>query len=366
MKRLILFFLSLSILFSTLKIGISRADWITVSGDVSGSWSADTVLVVGEIRVPSGQTLQIEPGVQVRFTGRFKFIVQGRLIAQGTPADSILFTRAYPTEESKWRGFRFDGADNRSSLDYCRIEFARGDEGFPDVRGGGIWINNCSPTIRRCRILYNYSRNGNLNGMGAGICLNQNCFSMVEFCHILLNESDSGGGIAVGSGSSVLIRNNRIEYNQALSSGGGIYISADAEATIYDNDIRFNSALGWGGGGISLWSATWLYGTSSRVCGNLIIHNSASNAGGGIYSRYDGSMLLKNTLVHNQAANGGGLYVLTFSNLPPTVHSSIFWGNIATAGSQIHLDPTPGSTAIISYCDVQNGWTGTGNLNLNP
>ncbi len=366
MKQPILFFICLAVSISSLTFGISRAELITVSGDVYGIWSADTVMVIGEIRVPAGQTLQIQPGVQVRFTGRFKFFVQGRLTAQGTPTDSILFTRAYPTEESKWRGFRFDSADNRSTLDYCRIEFARGDEGYPDVRGGGIWVNDCSPTIRRCRILYNYSRNGNLNGMGAGICLNQNCFSIVESCHILLNESDSGGGIAVGSGSNVVIRNNRIEYNQALSSGGGIYVSAAAEASIYDNDIRFNSAMGWGGGGITLWSATWLYGTSSRVYGNLIIHNSATNAGGGIYSRYDASMFFKNTLAHNQAATGGGFYVLTFSNLPPTFHSSIFWGNIASTGSQIHLDPTTGSTANIAYCDVQNGWTGTGNLNLNP
>jgi hypothetical protein len=343
-----------------------RAECIFVSGAVSGVWSADTVMVLGDITVSPASSLSIEPGVQVRFTGWYKFIIMGELRAVGNIMDSILFTRAYPTEESKWRGFRFDAASDSSVLEYCRVEYARGTEAYPDVRGGGIWINHCSPTVRRCRILNNYSHNGNYNGMGAGICLNENSFSLIEQNHILLNLADSGGGISIGWGSNAIVRNNRIEINTAYYAGGGIYVSADAEATICDNVILGNYSSGYGGGGINLWSATWLYGTFSTVYGNLISDNIASDAGGGIYSRYDASQMYENTIVANQSGRGGGIYVLTFSNLPPTIYNSIIWGNVAGGDPQVLLDPISGSTADITYCDVQGGWAGLGNINQDP
>lgn len=345
---------------------LALADLITVSGDVSGTWSVDTVMVVGEIRVPAGESLTIHPGVQVQFTGLYKFIVQGLLTAEGSSTDSIIFTRALPTEESKWRGFRFDAADDASVLEYCRIEYAKGEDVYPDMRGGAIWLNNCSPAVRHCLIAHSYTHNGNYNGAGGGICLNESSFSVIEYNRIALNQADSGGGILVGSDCNATIRYNLIEDNQAFYAGGGIYISANAQSTIYENVIQNNSAGGWGGGGINLWSATWLYGTSSVVHHNLILNNTASDAGGGIYSRYDGSQMYSNTIVENEAGRGGGIYVLTFSYLPPTAFNSIMWGNSAPTGSQIYLDPTPGSTANVTYCDVQDGWTGTGNINADP
>ena len=41
---------------------------IEVSGPVSGSWNADTVLVTGDIEVPSGELLTIGPGTLVLFS----------------------------------------------------------------------------------------------------------------------------------------------------------------------------------------------------------------------------------------------------------------------------------------------------------
>jgi len=342
----------------------AQADLITVSGDVSGTWAADTVMVVGEVRVPAGQALTIQPGVQVRFTGRYKFIVQGTLTASGTPADSILFTRHYPTEESKWRGLRFDAANSASSLEYCRLEWAKGDGPYPDVRGGAVWIKNCSPTVRHCTLANNYSHNANQNGTGAGISLDENSTSLIEYNHILLNTADSGGGIFVGWGSYPTIRGNLIENNQANSGGGGIYVGAHAESFICDNVFRNNHSGGYGGGGLNLWSSTIFYGTYSYVWGNLFAGNTATSSGGGVYSRYDTSRLWKNTFTGNQAGQGGGLFVITYANIPPLVHSSIFWGN---TGSQIGLEASTGSAVVVDYCDVQGGWTGgSGIINQDP
>lgn len=81
MRQLLLPF----IIFTALSCSISFADTINVSGPVSGTWSADTVLVIGEVRVPPGETLAIMPGVEVLFEVYCKFIVDSMatLIAVG-------------------------------------------------------------------------------------------------------------------------------------------------------------------------------------------------------------------------------------------------------------------------------------------
>jgi len=344
-----------------------RADNITVSGNVAGVWAAgDTMTVVGDITVTSGDDLTIEPGVLVQFTGRYKFIVNGLLQSVGTATDVITFTRAYPTEESKWRGFRFDGADDSSLLEFCIVEYARGDGDYPDVRGGGVWIENCSPTVRYCLITNNYTHNANYNGAGGGVCLNSSTYSLIEYNYIVLNQADSGGGILVGSDSDPVIRYNIIEDNEAFYAGGGVYVSANGRSTVSDNVIRHNHSGGWGGGGINLWSATWMYGTFSYVHNNLIVENSASDAGGGIYSRYDASRIYNNTITGNQASRGGGVYVLTFDYLPPFLTNTVLWDNSASLGQEIYLDPAAGSEAVVEYCDVEGNWPGTGNIDGDP
>jgi parallel beta-helix repeat protein len=109
-----------------------------------------------------------------------------------------------------------------------------------------------------------------------------------------------------------------------------------------------------------------MYGTFSYVFDNLIIDNTASDAGGGIYSRYDASRIYNNTICGNQSSRGGGVYVLTFDYLPPVLTNTILWNNVATQGQEIFLDPVSGSEAVVEYCDVEGGWPGTGNINSDP
>ncbi|MBU0517344.1 right-handed parallel beta-helix repeat-containing protein [bacterium] len=359
------FFIVLSI------VSLSVADTTFVApGPVSGMWTPDDnpyFVSIGDIIVESGASLMIEPGVEVLFTNNYKFMVQGLLIAEGTPSDSIYFTRAYPTEESKWRGFRFNGAEAGCTLSYCVVEYAKGTGAYPDVRGGGVWIENCSPVISHCTIAHNYSHNENYNGSGAGIFVTASLGTIIEQCHITDNLGDNGGGICVGQGVDMIIRYNLIEQNTVYSSGGGIYVSANGQATIHDNVISDNQSNGiFGGGGINLWCATWLYGTFCTVYNNLIIDNNAVSSGGGVYHRYENSILYNNTIAGNSASQGGGIYVLTFPDYPPNIYNSIVWNNSASTGSQIFLDPVASSAANVSYSDVMGGWPGTGNFDEDP
>ncbi len=339
----------------------------TVSGDVFGTWySGETITVVGDIRVPQGNKLLIEPDVDVLFTGLYKFTIQGLITAVGTQEQIIIFTRAYPNEDCRWRGFRFEGADDASIFEYCQVEWVWNQGSYADDWHGAVMAKNSSPTFRFCCF------NDNISYRGGAITTESSCYSIIEFNHITRNQADSGGGIRVDWESDPLIRYNLIEENEASGSGGGIYVAAKGKAIIYGNVIRNNISSGlFGGGGVTLWSGTIYYGTFSHVFDNLIINNRATGSdiatgGGGIYSNYDTSRIYNNTILGNEAPRGGGLFVTTASFLPPLVTNSIFWANAAPTGSQIYADPVHGSTVTVTCCNVEGGYSGTGNIDTDP
>lgn len=356
---------------------------LALNGPVSGTWTmADPPAIIdGDISVPAGETLTIEAGVSVMFSGPFSLTVAGTLTAMGTQAQPIVFTRAEATEAAKWRGIKFDSADDASILEYCVIEYTRKDGSYyADVRGGGVTISACSPTIRYCTVRHNYACNANRNGAGGAIFVDDGSTSLIEHNHFANNESDSGGAINVGADSRPTIRYNLIENNTAHSSGGGIYLAAWAEATIDSNIIRQNTAGYWGGGGITLWNNTCSGGDCTDVFNNVLFANIASSTlgeyfgnGGAIYCRYNKSNQFNNTIVGNTAqGDGGGIYVLNQGNTYPEITNTIVWNNSASRDDQISLQESSGSgntyysEAEITHSNVQGGWSGTGNINAQP
>ena len=119
-----------------------------VSGDQSGTWTlaGSPYEMVGDVRVPPGETLAIEPGVTVIALGYYRLTVdQSTLLAIGTPNEAILMTAQDQT--TGWRGIRMLAAANDSQVRHCVLEYAKGTGGFPEVRGGALFIKDCSPTI---------------------------------------------------------------------------------------------------------------------------------------------------------------------------------------------------------------------------
>ena len=92
-----------------------------VSGSQSGTWdlNGSPYNVVGDVTIETGNTLSIEAGVIVNFTGTYRILVNGTLEAIGTVSDSVIFHR-----ESSGRHYGIDFIDASSSsiLQYCRIE----------------------------------------------------------------------------------------------------------------------------------------------------------------------------------------------------------------------------------------------------
>jgi predicted outer membrane repeat protein len=99
--------------------------------------------------------------------------------------------------------------------------------------------------------------------------------------------------------------------------------------------------------------------SSSILVHNVFAHN-AAYSGGGI-STDDASVLTitNNTFFNNSATHEGG--GIACGNGFSIITNTILWNNDAPAGSQIH-----GMNPIVTYCDVEGGWPGAGNIDADP
>ncbi len=121
---------------SLLAGGLHRSS-MEVSGDIDADtvWDADTVRVVGDVKVLDGVTLNVLEGRRVEFQGHHRLAVQGRILAVGSAEERIHFTSADPeafavdsTLTGAWNGLRFaatKAANGRSRLEYCVIEYSK-------------------------------------------------------------------------------------------------------------------------------------------------------------------------------------------------------------------------------------------------
>ena len=135
-----------SILICLFAVSLLSADTIP-GGNVSGTWyqANSPYYITGYITIPAGDTLVIEPGVEVYFMSNYIFTVNGFLEAVGTASDSIHF--APDTSAAAWLGLWFDNAPDNSHLDYCSIS------GVGGLLGSHIHLENYSnPVITHCRI----------------------------------------------------------------------------------------------------------------------------------------------------------------------------------------------------------------------
>ena len=229
--------------------GVGVSGTIIEGGEVSGTWKKEEnpYTITGDISVPRGRTLTIEPGAVVKFAGHFGLTIGYRatLRARGTETEHILFT-AMDTDEG-WFGIRFVNSGADDELQHCTIEYARkpynAGSGYMDLLGGGILC--CSSW--EAEPSYGVPSN-----------------PTIDHCLIANNSALSGGGIMCMDESEAQITNNTIVDNSAFLDGGAIYTSG-ASATIANNIIAHNSGLDSGG------ILTW-YGTPS-IINNTIVHN---------------------------------------------------------------------------------------------
>lgn len=294
--------------------GVGVTGTVITEGQVSGSWvkANSPYTVTGDIEVANGKTLTIEPGVVVKFAGHYKFTVGYRatLNATGTEEENIIFT-ATDTDEG-WFGLRLINSGNDDTLEYCKLEYSKksryGEGGYENFMGGAI---------------------------------------------ICLGSWDAEPGYPVPSNAIIdhcLLTNNQAEY------GGGIMLFY-SDAVITNNCIMENSADAVGGG-------IYNFASGGKIVNNVIAYNSSDIVGGGILNMYGNSSIINNTIVHNRPSglhlDGTGLDMWDPDYGRPVLNN-IIWQN------ELYIEEYVAENEYdIRFNDIQGGWDGDGNINVDP
>ena len=400
MKKLLV----LTVLFFLLSVTNLFADCTTtISGGiiVNQTWTQEgsPYCVDGDIFVES---LVIEPGVRVEFSGNYVLEVEGVLTAIGSEGAPILFTKADAADG--WQGILFDHTPAGSQLKHCQIEYSI---------NSGIRIIDSIQVIENCSIANNHSDN---RGGGISISLTSSTNELVlKECRICSNTSlTHGGGIYINASTGSLtlmnceINNNRNnkDYNNGNYHGGGIYcVSAAAKLSLINCEVRDNYAYSrcrsrscgaaCYGGGVYVSKGNILF----KNC--IIDSNSSTASAGGDRTEYGysygagiyqskGALLLTNCIISNNSPvasgdkiyeYGGGVYtadatisienctiayntkqgIFNSDGIVTAINSIVYWNS----GTQFS------GNAMVTYSDVEmpdpmDIWPGEGNINADP
>jgi predicted outer membrane repeat protein len=214
--------------------------------------------------------------------------------------------------------------------------------------GGMNNYSNSSPTLQDVTFSDNVAA-VNAGGMGNSVS-GSPILSHVTF--VDNSAGDYGGGMANFQSSPTLM-DVEFSNNRAGREGGGMY-SATSSSPVLTNVTFVNNSTATNGGGM-------LNSESSPTLTNITFSgNSAGEFGGGLCNTFSSRPTLTNvTFAGNQAPHGSGICNVGGSF---TLVNGIVWGN-TPAREQVYNDHV---TPDITYSDIQGGFPGEGNLDLNP
>mgnify|MGYP000455391515 CR=1 FL=1 len=201
----------------------------TISGYALMTKANSPYIITGDIVVESGAQLIIEPGVEVRFTyisdpdnngqedtNAADLIVYGKLFAEGSATDRILFTsNEDPALKGDWGGIRFASSEGTSTISHATIEMAK----------DGVWTySNCNIEISNCVIRTN---------IDYGVRLGNNSNATI------VNSTIYHNATGIYNYGTMIIRDSTISSN----GGTGVY-SDGVHIEIYETLIGENSSRG--------------------------------------------------------------------------------------------------------------------------
>ncbi|MHB9031817.1 MAG: right-handed parallel beta-helix repeat-containing protein [Anaerolineae bacterium] len=237
--------------------------------------------------------------------------------------------------------------------------------------GGGIYARDGAVLIRQgSTIGVNTAGDSTHNGSGGGIYLDHSSLGM-NSGRIVNNSSHGpgagnygGGGIYAGNSSLVLIdlvnsachgpRCNLLAYNHALGGGwGGALAGFYSNVAIFKAYIEENDAAGGGdkGGAIFMGYSDTLY-----LANDYITRNSSQSGADGL-SIVGMALTAEHVTLADNPANGTGSAVNLDTTSSLNMTRSIIWGHASSISAL-------GKNVVCS--DIQGGYAGANNLNMNP
>lgn len=228
---------------------------------------------------------------------------------------------------------------------------------FEHNREGMSSQSDCNVTLNNCTFVNNLSHGIDHNFGGrlslTGCVFRDNSYSGINSSadELTLREClfvNNRGSAIDHVGENFTLKNCEFRANSgrngALKVHGGAFIA--------DNCI-FSSNIFEGDGGAIKISARSAVITNCLFAGNV-----ASESGGAIYAYFNEYTTIRNcTFSGNTAKDGGGSL---FVDNKTKVTNCIFWDESSPVIEFRHSEP------IISYCNVQGGWSGEGNIDVDP
>ena len=215
------------------------------------------------------------------------------------------------------------------------------------MQGGGILDYESSPTLNHCELIGN-------SAIYAGAMLNSSSHPKLSHCVFRENSASYHGGALFNADSSnpTIVNCTFSQNTVEQGMGGGMSNYDNSKPTLILCTFTENEATD--GGGMANASG---YPTLT----NCIFSNNTAATNGGGMSNYQSNLTLTNCIFTGNTAttNGGGLYNEQNSNL--TLSNCILRGNPPQ-----HIYDGGGSSSSVTYSDVQGGWPGEGNIDIEP
>lgn len=238
------------------------------------------------------------------------------------------------------------GAGPTALLNKLTITGGNADSSAAGRRGGGVYCCYSAPTLTNCTIADNEAASSG----GGMYCLY--CAPTLIHCMFTGNSADYGGAVYCYDAATATLTDCTIIGNVADRDGGGVYCAYSAGPVMTSCTIAANAANTYGGG------MHCEYYASPTLTNCAIIGNSAAEGGGVCCAGSSSPRLTNCTITGNSAYDGVGLYGYGFCS--PILTNCVLWANAPVA---IFV---PDGSPVVTYCAVQGGYDGTGNIDANP
>ena len=336
---------------------ISFAQTNITTPTVSGTWTlaGSPYIVQTVINVPAGQSLTIQPGVNVKFQPATKLTIDGELVASGTSGQPIVFeatdTNSWSDESTTvggWGGIHYmqytGGGTDHSTFNNCILRDAK--YGYSSA----VQYMNAFSCERSLKIL-NSTFEHNSSGTGSyqadaplflytwqpadtievNNCImtdNTSTFGIVRSCNYLGGHTrilksnlhhNFAGSTIWGIFNDLLIEDNLVHHNTMQNDNSPIKISIGKTIIrgnkVYNNECDQLAAVGCRSGQVTI--------ENNLICNNRQNDGAcgAVGGGGGVHIAHnegaadfnDTYYIVRNNIIANNysAYGGGGIYVYT-------------------------------------------------------
>ncbi len=262
-----------------------------------------------------------------------------------TDAHGVVTSTANITGSNACQVTLASGVDSSAVLDGFSITAAWATCQYPGFVGGGMYLSSSSPTLA------NLTFSGNYAYYGGGMYLSSSSPALRSVLFAgNVGEYNGGGMVNYDACNPTLADVAFIGNSSPSGDAGGMWNYLNTP--VLTNALFSGNTSSWRGGAM-------YNGSSNPKLTNVAFYSNSAPNGGGMYNHSSTVRLAGATFHDNRASSDGGAINNYNSNL--TLVNCVLWGDGAPNGSEIY-----GSSAAITFCDVQGGWEGTGNIDTDP